>query len=183
MLKMVSFNAFFFLQEAFWPQTHSSNLYEICFPIRKIRFTKTSLKNPLMTEGLLNSRRTKQKHTLTDPSENTRAKYRNFCKIYFKIIRAAKKLTNKPCKRCKKTWSVFNKILGRSRSNNPLEKINVNGTTVTDPVKIANEFNGFFFFFFFYLTACHQTSPVVMGSKTFLGFFYNEQNIYTISTH
>ncbi len=42
-----------------------------------------------------NSRRIKQKlyeHTLTDPSENTRAKYRNFCKIYFKTIRAAKKL-------------------------------------------------------------------------------------------
>jgi hypothetical protein len=35
------------------------------------------------------------------------------------------------------------------------------------------------FFFFFYLTACHQTSPVVRGSKTFLRvFFYNKQNIY-----
>jgi hypothetical protein len=99
-----------------------------------------------------NSRRIKQKlyeHTLTDPSENTRAKYRNNCKIYFETIRAAKKLhysrllTNH-AKDVQKTWSVFNEIFGRSRSNNPVEKINVNGTTVTDPVKIATEFNGFF---------------------------------------
>ncbi len=48
-----------------------------------------------MTEGLLKSRGTKQQlyeKTLINPSELTRAKYKNYSKIYFKTIRAAKKL-------------------------------------------------------------------------------------------
>jgi hypothetical protein len=47
-----------------------------------------------MTEGLLKSRGTKQQlyeQMLTNPSELARAKYKNYSKIYFKTIRAAKK--------------------------------------------------------------------------------------------
>jgi hypothetical protein len=109
-------------------------------------------KNPFMTEGLLKSRGTKQQlyeQTLTNPSELTRAKYKNFSRIYFKTIRAAKKqhftrLLTDNAKDVKKTWNTFNDILGRSKNNENIEKINVNGAAVTDPKQIATEFNTFF---------------------------------------
>jgi hypothetical protein len=59
---------------AFW--SNYSDLYEIGFPLLKSRGTKQQL----------------YEQTLINPSEFTRAKYKNYCRIYFKTIRAAKKL-------------------------------------------------------------------------------------------
>ena len=105
-----------------------------------------------MTEGLLNSRRTKQQlyeKFLADPSEPARTLYKNYSRIYFKTVRAAKKLhysslLTANAKNPKKTWDTFNELLGRGRTNESVEKINVNGQDVTDPIKIATEFNTFF---------------------------------------
>jgi hypothetical protein len=47
-----------------------------------------------MTEGLLTSRRTKQhlyEQTLIDASEASLARYKNFSRIYYKTVIAAKK--------------------------------------------------------------------------------------------
>jgi hypothetical protein len=136
---------------AFW--SNYSKLYEICFPMRKIRFNRNiHKKNQFMTEGLLNSRRTKQQlyeKFLADPTEPARALYKNFSKIYFKTVRAAKKLhysniLTANAKNSKKTWDTFNEILGRGRPNESVEKIIINGQDVTDPVQIATGFNTFF---------------------------------------
>jgi hypothetical protein len=42
------------------------------------------------------------------------------------------------------TWDTLNKILGKSRSPEIIEKINANGVPTSDPVEIANQFNSFF---------------------------------------
>jgi hypothetical protein len=80
--------------DAFW--STYSNLFEICFPLKKVRFNRNiHKKNQFMTEGLLTSRRTKQhlyEQTLIDASEVSLARYKNFSRIYYKTVRAAKKL-------------------------------------------------------------------------------------------
>jgi hypothetical protein len=64
--------------------------------LKKIRFNRNiHKKNQFMTEGLLKSRRTKQhlyEQTLTDASELSLNRYKNFSRIYYKTVRAAKKL-------------------------------------------------------------------------------------------
>jgi hypothetical protein len=137
--------------DAFW--SIYSNLYEICFPLKKIRFNRhIHKKNQFMTEGLLKSRRTKQQlyeQSLVEASEISRNRYKNFSRIYYKTVRAAKKLhysrllaTN--AKNAKKTWNIFNELLGRNKSCETVEKINVDGRVITDSAEIATEFNGFF---------------------------------------
>jgi len=137
--------------DAFW--STYSNLYEICFPLKKIRFNRNiHKKNQFMTEGLLKSRRTKQhlyEQTLTDASELSLNRYKNFSRIYYKTVRAAKKLhysrlLASNAKNVKKTWNIFNELLGKSKSNDSVEKINIEGRSITDPAEIASEFNGFF---------------------------------------
>jgi hypothetical protein len=44
----------------------------------------------------------------------------------------------------KKTWDTLNEILGKRRSTEKIEKINVNGSPTTVPIEIANQFNSFF---------------------------------------
>jgi hypothetical protein len=105
-----------------------------------------------MTEGLLTSRRTRQhlyEQTLIDASEVSLARYKNFSRIYYKTVRAAKKLhysrlLASNAKNVKKTWNIFNELLGKNKANDSVEKINVEGRTLTDPAEIASEFNGFF---------------------------------------
>jgi hypothetical protein len=105
-----------------------------------------------MTEGLLNSRRTKQhlyEQFISEATEITRTRYKNFSRIYYKTVRAAKKLhysrlLANNAKNAKKTWNIFNELLGRNKSSESVEKIKANGQTITDPAEIAAEFNGFF---------------------------------------
>jgi hypothetical protein len=44
----------------------------------------------------------------------------------------------------KKTWDTLNEILGKCRTSEKIEKINVNGSPTSVPVEIANQFNRFF---------------------------------------
>jgi hypothetical protein len=80
---------------------------------------------------------------------NLSTRYKNFSRIYYKTVRAAKKLhysrlLANNAKNAKKTWNVFNELLGRNKSSESVEKIKANGQIVTDPAEIAAEFNGFF---------------------------------------
>jgi hypothetical protein len=105
-----------------------------------------------MTEGLLTSRRTKQhlyEQSIAEASEISRTRYKNFSRIYYKTVRAAKKLhysrlLASNAKNVKKTWNIFNELLGRNKSCESVEKINNDGRVITDSAEIATEFNGFF---------------------------------------
>ena len=74
--------------------------------------------NPFMTPGLMKSRDTKNKmyfKTLTDPSDILCTEYKDFCKIYYKTVRAAKKqhFTQKlqaNTSDVKKTWDTLSEI-------------------------------------------------------------------------
>jgi hypothetical protein len=73
-----------------------SDLYELTFPQKKVRFNKNFHKqSPFMTAGLLISRQTKNnlfKIQLVNKTLDNVTKYKNYKQIYFKTIRAAKKL-------------------------------------------------------------------------------------------
>ena len=44
----------------------------------------------------------------------------------------------------KKTWDILRELTTGKKDQPPIEKIKTNGTILTDPSKIANEFNTFF---------------------------------------
>ncbi len=87
--------------------------------------------------------------SISDPSAINIQRYKNFKTIYHRVLRGAKRLyfTSKLEENVgnpKKTWETLNEILGKSRSTETLERINVNGVPSSDPVEIANQFNSFF---------------------------------------
>ncbi len=98
------------------------------------------------------SRKTKQllhKNSISSPSVDNIAKYENFKTIYQRVIRAAKKLyfTSKlesNADNPKKTWDTLNKILGKDKGTGNIDRVNINGTSCSEPVEIANHFNNFF---------------------------------------
>ena len=137
--------------DAFW--STYIELFNLNFPLKKMRFNKNihGIK-PFMTKGLLKSRETKKNlymATLTDRSPPTLQRYKNYKNLYFKTLRAMKKLhySNKfeeNAKNSKKTWDTINEVQGRPKKSESVDKININGALETDPLKIATEFNSFF---------------------------------------
>jgi tRNA/tmRNA/rRNA uracil-C5-methylase (TrmA/RlmC/RlmD family) len=105
-----------------------------------------------MSAGLLISRQTKNsllKIQLVNKTIENVTKYKNYKQIYFKTIRAAKKLyfRNKlqaNVNNQKKTWDTLNEALGKEKSSTTIDKINIDGQTSTDLNSIANHFNSFF---------------------------------------
>jgi hypothetical protein len=137
--------------DAFW--STYNELFQFNFPLKKTRFNKNihSIK-PFMTQGLLKSRETKKNlylATLTDNTALALQRYRTIKNLYFKTLRAMKKLhySNKleeNAKNSKKTWDTINEVQGKPKKSENVDKININGTLETDPLKIAQEFNLFF---------------------------------------
>jgi len=130
-----------------------TNLFNLIFPKKTVRFNKKLHCNqPFMSSGLLKSRATKDRlylETLSDPSPESKIRYKNYRQLYFKTVRRAKKLyyTNKlkeNVKNPKKTWQTLNEILDKGRGLDTVEKINIDGRTETDPKKISTHFNKFF---------------------------------------
>ena len=105
-----------------------------------------------MTLGLLTSRATKlrlHKIALTDNVPFNWQQYRTFRNIFNKTVRQSKKLhylssIERNAKNPKKTWDILRELTTGKKDQTPIEKIKTNGTILTDPSKITNEFNTFF---------------------------------------
>jgi hypothetical protein len=137
--------------DAFW--STYIELFHLNFPLKKMRFNKNvhNIK-PFMTKGLLKSRETKKNlymSTLTDRSLPALQRYKDYKNLYFKTLRAMKKLyfsskLEANAKNSKQTWDTINEVQGKTKKSESVSKINVNGAVETDPLKIATEFNSFF---------------------------------------
>jgi len=130
-----------------------SNLYEQHFPLRKVKRNKNFHKiNNFMTQGLLNSRNTKNslhKASLLNPTEFNTSYYRNYRNIYNKLLRKAKTLYyDNELKNCKdnpkKTWDILKEAMNCQNSDNSIPEINCNNIILTDNNLKANAFNNFF---------------------------------------
>jgi hypothetical protein len=105
-----------------------------------------------MTSGLLKSRATKNRlfhENILLGTPETKIRYTTYRQVYFKTVRAAKKLyftckLRDNAKNPKKTWQTLNEILDKENRTETVDKININGQTETDPKKIATHFNTFF---------------------------------------
>jgi hypothetical protein len=96
-----------------------------------------------------NTKKTLHKKSISNPSAENIASYKNFKTIYQRVIRAAKKLyfTSKlesNADNPRKTWETLNEILGKSRGTANIDRININGISCSEPIEIANHFNMFF---------------------------------------
>jgi hypothetical protein len=135
----------------FW--TDFKQIFDLCFPVSKPKFNKNLHKiNKFMTQGLLISRMTKlklHKVAIQTPSTVNLQNYRCYRNVYNRLVRASRKWyfddgLKKAKKDPKKTWKLINEALNRSSGNEKIEKISVNGNTVTDQNVISNTFNEFF---------------------------------------
>ena len=131
-----------------------SNAFDTSFPIKTITPKQTLIKRePWFTPGLLTSSLNKNKlyhKKLKYPSENNINTYKNYCRIFNKTRRIAKRIyyenvfdTNKL--NIKQTWSVLKNIINRhKKSNNLPTTFQLNDSKLTNTSEIANEFNNFF---------------------------------------
>ncbi len=115
--------------EIFW--SSYIQLYELFFPKKRVRFNRNVHKGtPFMTTGLLTSRQTKNTLFKLQLAQNTPEnvdKYKRFKQLYFKIVRAAKKLYfqrkfQNNMGNPKKTWETLNEALGKDKKIKLLKK-------------------------------------------------------------
>ena len=130
-----------------------SSLYELHFPLTKIKFNKNIHKiNNFMTTGLLTSRTNKTYlHKLYLKNLTVKAKYDyiNYRNIYNRLIRICKKnyyadSLYKCKKNPKKTWDTYREILGLKGAHDKITEILKDGAIVSDDKEIAEEFNAYF---------------------------------------
>ena len=132
---------------------HFLTLFNFCFPEETVRIPKRYIrKNPWMTKGLVISSNTKNmlyKAKLRDSANNLEP-YKNYCRVYNKILRAAKKsyyyskfayFRND----LKNTWKIISDALQTKRNPPGIpDNFNLGDITITDKKKIVDEFNRFF---------------------------------------
>jgi hypothetical protein len=128
-------------------------LFDLNFPPIKGKFNKNfHRKNNFMTAGLLISRGRKlklHKTAICDPSLENISAYKAYRNLFNKVMRASKKLyysnnLTKSKNNPRKTWSILKEAIGQPSSKEKIEKVVVNGTTISDPKNIAESFNTFF---------------------------------------
>lgn len=131
-----------------------NTFFDLHFPVVSMNFNKNTCKiQGFMTKGILVSRQNKlslYKKSIKYPSQDNKAEYKRFRNLYNSVLRASKKLyfeqkINESQGDPKQLWSVLNESMNRNTSKqSEINKVNVNGSTLTDPTDIANEFNDFF---------------------------------------
>jgi hypothetical protein len=105
-----------------------------------------------MTPGLLTSRNKKNtlhRVSLNNPTVLNLTNYKTYRNLYNKILRASKKLyftsnLKQNIKNPKKTWDLLKEALNKSNCKSRIDTLKVNNGIITDPVEMAEEFNGFF---------------------------------------
>jgi len=131
-----------------------NSLYEIHFPLKKIKFNKNFHKiEPFMTQGLLISRKEKivlSNISIKHPSAENKAKFKLFRGLYNKLIRVAKKkyfeesLEHNQLN-LKKTWQILREAIRKKNDKSSgVSEIKIDGNLIEDGLKIAGHFNDYF---------------------------------------
>jgi hypothetical protein len=130
-----------------------NNLYNIHFPVIKVRFNRNKHKiNGYMNDELLLARATKMelhKISLKNKTPEDTRKYIEHRNMYNSMLRQQKQKyytenleLNK--KNPKRAWQLLKEAANLNKPNATVEKIDKNGVILTDPTEIASEFNDFF---------------------------------------
>ena len=127
-------------------------LYELHFPLSNMKLNKNVHRlNNFMTAGLLISRGVKNdlhKKALLNPVQFSDA-YKEYCNIFNSTLRLSKQLYldenfRKNSKNPIRTWDLLKETTFGAKTTRNITEILSNGSTLTNPVEIAGEFNEFF---------------------------------------
>jgi hypothetical protein len=130
-----------------------SSLYDLHFPKIHMRFNRNKHKiNGFMTDELLQARNRKlelHKIALKNKTPEDTHNYVTQRNLYNALLRKSKQKyyadnLDLNIKNSKRTWQLLKEAANLNNPRSSIEKIDKNGTILTDPVDIANEFNDFF---------------------------------------
>ena len=130
-----------------------TEIYNDCFPVRKLIPKKRSIKKPWLTKALLKSIKRKNKlykQFLHKPTQNNNLLYKSFKNKLNHILRSARRLYyEKKIEYAKSnthaTFKILNDILKRKKSKPKVNSIfTSDGQEISDPVIIANKFCKYF---------------------------------------
>ena len=130
-----------------------NELFNNCFPIKRIKKRKCTTKKPWLSKGLLKSIGKKNrlyKRYLNCPSNTTLSNCKKYKNKLNHSIRIAKRLYYEQQLmqnrlNCKKTWSILNEIINKRKQGKKVpSSFLVNGVGYSDPNFIANQFCKYF---------------------------------------
>ena len=132
--------------------TKLKQYYEKNVPLIQIKPCKKSAKNPWITQGILNSIKTRNKlykSYICKPSPQSHDIYKQYRNKLTKTIRKSKiAYYSQELQRAEgdtnSTWKVLNKIMNKVKPHNKIDHVHINDKEVKDPSDIANAFNSFF---------------------------------------
>ena len=133
--------------------TKYTSIYNVCFPLRKVKVKKYTLYRPWFTKGL--SRSVKKKHKLykqflKHPSPKNEFLYKSYKNKLSHTIRIAKKVyyerkLEEAKSSAKQTWKILNEVLNKRSSNRKIScNFNLGNKELTDPKSIAEQFCKYF---------------------------------------
>ena len=130
------------------------NLYEKCFPLKKIVIKRKNLLSPWITGGLMKSSKQKQKlytKFLKHRTFTNEKNYKNYKNLFEKLKLKSKKnyysaLFKKYEDNARMEWKIMKEITGKIKvlDNTFPIKIVINKKEIFDKKNIANEFNSYF---------------------------------------
>ena len=129
-------------------------LYNLHFPLLQKKLNRnTHGFEPWMSRGILVSRLTKIslcKESVKNPRDQIINKFKTYRNLYNKVIKASKKMyfqseLIKHQSNLKKTWSLLRKAVNnKSKKDNSIQNIIIDGSLVNNPFLMAEHFNIFF---------------------------------------
>ena len=133
--------------------TKYTSIYNVCFPLRKVKVKKYTLYRPWFTKGL--SRSVKKKHKLykqflKHPSPKNEFLYKSYKNKLSHTIRIAKKVyyerkLEEAKSSAKQTWKILNEVLNKRSSNRKIScNFKLGNKELTDPKSIAEQFCKYF---------------------------------------
>ena len=130
-----------------------TDIYNFCFPLKKIKNTKNKTRKPWLSKGLLKSIKRKgklYKYFLNYPSPANENTYKRFKNKLTHLLRIAKRKFYENQLKCaetntKNTWKILNEVINRKKESNKLPSdFFVNNRNVSNPREIANHFCEYF---------------------------------------
>ena len=129
------------------------DIYNSCFPLKRVRKRKCNLSKPWLSKGLLKSIRRKNrlyKRYLNTPNDVNQASYKKYKNKLNHSLRIAKRIyydkqldyfkTN-----TKRTWQILNEVINRKKRTNKLTSTFVsNDKEISSPNEVANHFCKYF---------------------------------------
>ena len=130
-----------------------TEIYNNCFPLRRIKIKHHKIDKPWLSKGLLRSIKMKNKlykQYISDPTLANEISYKRYKNKLTHSLRIAKSLyytkrLENEKSNIKSTWKTLNEVINKKRSKLKfLSSFKVDNFEISDPIEIANRFCNYF---------------------------------------